>query len=71
MAENVGITFCNLCGRDYKKYDKKEMSKVFGISIARSGTYSLVLKFVDPDKSEVNKHICTYCISDILNRFHD
>jgi len=71
MAENHGVIFCNLCGREYKKYDKKDCAKIFGVSITRSNNWSQVMKFVSFDKSEVNRHICTYCISDVLNKFHD
>lgn len=69
MSEKINIIICNICQREYKKYDKKDISKLHGISLARSSTYSLKLDFVKPDKSEINRHICTYCIADILNKF--
>ena len=69
MAENYGLITCNLCGREYKRYVAKESSQVYGVSPQRNKSWSLVLKFVDNDKSEVNKHICTYCIADIVNKF--
>jgi len=47
----------------------KEKNKIFGISVVRNSNWSQLIKFVDTDKSEVNKHICTYCISDVINKF--
>lgn len=69
MSEAFGIVNCNLCGREFKKYNKIEFNKIHGISLARSKTYSLKLEFVTIDKSEINKHICNYCIADIINKF--
>lgn len=69
MSEKYGIVNCNLCERDFKKYDKKKSGQIFGISLARSSTWSLTLKFVDIDKSEIDKHLCSYCIADIVNKF--
>lgn len=69
MAEKFGIINCSLCNREFKKYTPKEVSKVYGISVIRNKSYSQLIKFVEVDKSEVNKHICTYCISDIVNKF--
>lgn len=72
MSETVLGTYrCNLCNRDFQKYKEREKNQVKGISEGRSKTYSFILKFVAPDKTELNKHICTYCISDILNNFQD
>lgn len=69
MSEQHGIVRCNLCQRDYKKYSKFDFGKIHGISLKRTTTYSQILEFVDIDKSEINKHICNYCIADILNKF--
>ena len=69
MAEKFGIINCDLCGREFKKYTPKEVNKVHGISVTRNSSWSQLIKFVPVDKSEVNKHICTYCISDVLNKF--
>ncbi len=69
MAEKFGIVNCNLCDREFKKYTPKEASKVYGISVTRNSNWSQLIKFVAIDKSEINRHICTYCISDICNKF--
>lgn len=69
MAEKFGIITCSLCDREFKKYEKKESSKVYGITVFRNKNYSQLIKFVDNDKSEINRHICTYCISDVVNKF--
>lgn len=69
MSEDYGIIKCNLCQRDYKKYNKYDYGKIVGISLKRTKTYSQILQFVDVDKSEINKHICRYCIADVLNEF--
>lgn len=69
MSESVGIIKCNLCNRDYKKWNKYDFGKIVGISLKRSSTYSQVLDFVDVDKSEINVHLCNYCIADVLNKF--
>jgi hypothetical protein len=69
MAEKFGIINCDLCLREYKKYVPKEISRIYGISVFRNKEYSQLIKFVNVDKSEVNKHICTFCISDIVNKF--
>ena len=69
MSESNGQLKCNICQREFNKYNSKESNQVFGISLARSKTYSVVLDFVKYDKSEINRHICTYCIADIINKF--
>lgn len=70
MSENVTKLICNLCKREYNKFDKKDCSKIYGIQLTRSKTYAQILKFVPFNKSEINTHICTYCISDVLNNFN-
>lgn len=70
MSETLISTYrCNLCNRDFKKYNKKDESQIFGLNESRSSTYNFVLKFEKPNVAGLNKHICTYCISDILNKF--
>lgn len=69
MSEKGVMIMCNLCARDYNKYSKLDKGKIHGISLARTTSYSQILKFVDVDKSEINRHICNYCIADILNKF--
>ncbi len=69
MAEKFNIITCDLCPREFKKYVPKESSKVYGVSVVRNAEWSQLIKFVANDKSEINKHICTYCIADVVNKF--
>lgn len=69
MAEKFSFIECSLCTREFKKYIPKEVSKVYGIHVFRNKEYSQLIKFVAVDKSEINKHICTYCIADVVNKF--
>ncbi len=70
MSEKHGIINCTLCDREFKMYDKKEKTQVYGLAYKRTKTYSQILDFVDLNKSEIDKHICTYCIAGILNKFN-
>lgn len=78
MSHGNGIVMCNLCGREFNKYIRKEKEKLtpnpdlkrlHGLEITRSWNYTPMLKFVDVNKTPDNKHICTNCIFDIVKVF--
>lgn len=71
MSETYGYVECDICSRAFRKYDKSENSKITGISLIELKKGGTKLNFVDNDKSEINRHICSYCISDILNKYQD
>jgi len=69
MSELFGFIECSLCSRAFKKYIKIESNKIQGISLIHLKSGGTKLNFVDNDKSEINKHICNYCLADILNKY--
>jgi len=71
MSEEYGIIECQLCSRSFKKYDKFEANKVVGLSLIKLKINGYKLGFSSWEKSEIDRHICTYCISDIVNKYSD
>lgn len=71
MSEQFGLIECQLCSRAFKKYEKREANQVYGLSLEKLKRDGYKLKFSSWDKSEIDRHICTYCISDILNKFNN
>lgn len=69
MSLQYNIVLCTLCNRDFKRYDAKENKRIFGLNLARSKNYNLTITFDSIEKSTMNKHICTQCIDDIINKF--
>lgn len=69
MAEQFGLVECSLCCRAFKMYDKKEAGKIYGVDPVKLKNGNWKVNFVDYDKSPIDKHICTQCISDVLNKF--
>ncbi|HMT03431.1 MAG TPA: hypothetical protein PKD00_09025 [Burkholderiales bacterium] len=69
MSEEIGFIECNLCSRMFKKYDNIDSQRAIGISLQKLKRNGYKLSFSKWDKSDINRHICTYCISDIINKY--
>lgn len=69
MSEETGFIECNLCSRMFKKYDNIDSQRAIGISLQKLKINGYKLSFSKWDKSDINRHICTYCISDIINKY--
>lgn len=71
MSLGHNLVMCNLCGREEPRFNKNkvETSRFFGLTNERNKNYNIVLGFVKINQTPINKHICTSCISDILNEF--
>ena len=69
MSEQNGFIECNLCSRIFKKYDNIESQKAIGLSLEKLKRNGYKLSFSKWDKSDMNRHICTYCIADIVNKY--
>lgn len=67
MAELYGLVECTLCSKAFKKYDRKQNSQIYGVSLGN--TNKGLITMVDNDKSEIDKHICVYCINNIVKQF--
>lgn len=62
-----GLVNCDLCGREGSP--NKENKDFIGISVERNKNYSQIIKFGKKNETNVNKHICYYCVSDIVNKY--
>ncbi len=67
MAELYGLVECTLCSKAFKKYDRQQNSQVFGVSLGNSNKG--LISIVDNNKSEIDKHICIYCVNAIIRNF--